>query len=395
MLAAVVLVTTNGYIDAHAIRTGDYDGLLALFTTSFVLSAFAFSLHRTRKWINVFFASLVLAVLTKSVQPLVFLPGIGLYLLLARLNILRNTRLVGSYSLQESRTLLKAFVTGCFISIAVVATYYITREMMNPGYLAAIWENELGGRYFNALEENAAGPGYYASWLYNHMYTYWIWFLPVAIFAGLLSKNIVTRNFTIFNLIVSGCYFAIISVAKTKLYWYAVPLLPLFGLQIAHLLYDAFVLIESKIGKSWAGRISSLAIVCIVFLFPYYSVSKKVYRLDEYSWDQHVYPIARMLRDALYRHGTVNGHVVVYSDYDQHLRLYAQALRDKGQEIRFKKVEELRTGDIVHASEEHVYTEIERRYVFSLIEKKRNMRTYEIKSVLPVAGSEVNVSQAQ
>jgi hypothetical protein len=160
------------------------------------------------------------------------------------------------------------------------------------------------------------------------------------------------------------------------------------------LLYHSFIFLCSKIGMSLSGRGASLAIVCLVFLYPYYEVSKKVYRPNEYSWDQHVYPITGVLRDALYGDANVNGHVIVYSDYDQHLRLYAQALRDKGQIIRFKKVEELTKGDIVLTSEEHVYAEIEKRYQVSLIDKKTHMRTYQIKSTVP-ARREANVSQAQ
>src|SRR5688500_16348003 len=82
--ACVVLVTTNGYVDTHAIRTGDYDGLLALFTTAFTLSAFLYAENTHKKWIIILFIGITLAVLTKSIQPLLFLPGVLIYLLLRK-----------------------------------------------------------------------------------------------------------------------------------------------------------------------------------------------------------------------------------------------------------------------------------------------------------------------
>ena len=140
MIACMVLVTANGYIHIHASRTGDYDALLALFTTLFSLSIFLYVEKRSVKYLHVFFAALTLAVLTKGVQGLLFLPAIGLYIILNK----------------QLRELLtnKWFYIDLGIFLLVAGGYYLLREQYNPGYLQMVWENQLGGRYLDALEEN-------------------------------------------------------------------------------------------------------------------------------------------------------------------------------------------------------------------------------------------------
>jgi len=99
--ACLVLITTNGYVDGHAIRTGDYDGPLALFTTIFVLAAFLYEESENKKWLIPLFGAITLAVLTKSIQPLLFVPGITLYFL--------------------SRRKLKFLFTKPFIIVSIIA----------------------------------------------------------------------------------------------------------------------------------------------------------------------------------------------------------------------------------------------------------------------------------
>ncbi|HKP32259.1 MAG TPA: glycosyltransferase family 39 protein, partial [Chitinophagaceae bacterium] len=146
VLASLVLVTINGYVHIHAARTGDYDALLALFTSGFLLAGFLFIETGKKKYLHLFFLCIALALLTKSVQGLIFLPGLGLYLVIQKklMLFLRN----------------KWFYIDALLVIIFAGGYYFLRELYNPGYLQAIWENELGGRYLNTLEENKAGKGY-------------------------------------------------------------------------------------------------------------------------------------------------------------------------------------------------------------------------------------------
>ncbi|HON53104.1 MAG TPA: glycosyltransferase family 39 protein [Bacteroidales bacterium] len=78
-IAVFVLMTSHGYINIHATRTGDYDALLTLFTTLSGLLFFVYCEKQNYKYLYLFFLFTALAVLTKSITGLLFLPAIFLY----------------------------------------------------------------------------------------------------------------------------------------------------------------------------------------------------------------------------------------------------------------------------------------------------------------------------
>lgn len=362
--ASVVLVTTNGYVDTHAIRTGDYDGPLSLFTTIFILSSFIYVERENKKWLIPLFAGIALAVLTKSVQPLLFVPGIAIYFLFRKKIKLLFT---------------KPFITGCIVACTIAGAYYIVREAMNEGYLLAVWNNELGGRYFNGLEENDAGPMYYVSRMGGYLFPYWIWLLPVAIIAGILSKDEKIKRFTIFNFIVSATYFVLITISKTKLYWYTVPLFPLLSLHIAVLLYQVYMLL-TRVQLLRRYPLIAVVIISVIFIYPYQQIGRKVYHPTEYTWD-NMYPVSELLQDAFHHKMSMKNKVIAYTDYDQHFKVYTDALRDRGETINYKQPENLSPGDTVIASEAQVYKMIEQKYSYEIIMNENGVKEYAIKSV--------------
>jgi 4-amino-4-deoxy-L-arabinose transferase-like glycosyltransferase len=361
--ASLVLVTTNGYVDTHAIRTGDYDGPLSLFTTIFILSSFVYAERENKKWLTPLFAGIALAVLTKSVQPLLFVPGIVIYFLFRK-----KTKLLFS----------KPFITGCITACVIAGAYYIVREVVNEGYLLAVWNNELGGRYFNGLEENDAGPMYYVSRMGGYLFTYWIWLLPVAIIGGLVSKDEKIRHFTIFNFIVATTYFIFITISKTKLYWYTVPLFPLLSLHIATLLYQVYVLLK-RIHFLHRYPLFAVIIIGVIFIYPYQKIGRKVYHPTEYTWD-NMYPVSELLQDAFHHKMSMKNKVIAYTDYDQHFKVYTDALHDRGEMITYKQPENLSPGDTVIASEAQVYKVIEEKYNYEIIKNENGVKEYAIKS---------------
>ena len=360
--AGLVLVTTHGYIDAHAIRTGDYDGLLALFTTLFVLSIFKYTETGNKKWAVAFFTGITLAVLTKSVQSLLFLPAIVIYFLFRK-----------KWQLIYARH----FIAGIVFSCLIVGAYYFTREVMNEGYLLAIWNNELGGRYFNALEENNAGPMYYVSRMGGYLFPYWIWFLPVAFLAGILSKSDKIKNLSLFLFLATATYFLFITFSRTKLYWYTVPLFPLLALQVAVFLFQCWQYLTTN---SVIGKYPSVALLLIVvaFIYPYTITAKEVYSPKEYSWD-NMYPISELLQDAFHGKTSLHNHVIVYSDYDQHFKVYTNALADKGQTVFYKQPQNLVKGDTVIVSEDSMAKQVETMYDEQLLKQQQGVKIYLIK----------------
>lgn len=361
IIACMVLVTANGYIHIHASRTGDYDALLTLFTTLFSLSMFMYVENRSTKYLHVFFAALTLAVLTKSIQGLLFLPAIGLYV-------------VFNKALKDLLT-SKWFYIDLGILLFVTGGYYLLREQYNPGYLRAVWDNELGGRYLETLEENRYGADYYLRQLKNWLFKPWIWLSIGGVFAGYFSKY---KKFTVFVALLSATYLLFISLSQTKLEWYAVPLFPLLSFLAAMLLVRVVSYLQTLGKGEIAKNVIALVFLALVFIYPYLQIGRKVYNPTEYEWDKDFYPISYILQDAYRGKISLKDHVVCYWSYNTQLLVYVKALNDRGQHIRFEEPTKLKPGDMVIACESDVKYLIEGIYATELVKEYNTVRIYKI-----------------
>ena len=124
-VAVAVTLTTPVFVDYHAARSGDYDALLALLTTAYLVAAWLFfedSPVRRTRWLALAAAAIALAFLAKSVQGLVFVPALFLYA--AWRGKLRE--LLGYRPLY-------AVAVGV---VAVIVGWFVVREVAGPGYIS-------------------------------------------------------------------------------------------------------------------------------------------------------------------------------------------------------------------------------------------------------------------
>jgi len=363
IVASLVLVTANGYIHIHASRTGDYDTPLTFFTTFFLLSFFLHAETKEKVYLHLAFAAIVLAVFTKSIQGLIFLPAIALYLVLS-----------GNF---KSVVLTRSFLLDAIISFMVIGSYYLLREHYNPGYVKAVWENELGGRYFETLEQNAFSKTYYLEQLYYFLFPLWFWFVPAGVLLGLLS-DWKDKRFVFFISLAAIIYTLFISLSETKLEWYTVPLFPLLSFLVAVFFVRISVMIHARISNN-AVRFTALAIVYLpVFAYGYFGIIHKVYNPVEYEWDKDLYPISYVLQEARYGKRSVDGYVICYEGYSTQLLCYVRALNEMGQKIDFRRQDSLIAEQRVLASEPNVKKAIEENYQVEIEGEYGNVRFYRI-----------------
>ena len=137
--APSILLLSPGFFGAHAGQSADYEMLLCLFTTAYLLVLFDV-LHRRRPdpW-RVLLCGLLVAgaCLTKGVAGLV--PGVGVF----------------AYVLAKGRwpRLFRRpwYGLAALVVVVLVGGFYLLREQLAPGYLAAVMNNELGGRYLHGM----------------------------------------------------------------------------------------------------------------------------------------------------------------------------------------------------------------------------------------------------
>ena len=365
-IAILVLITAQGYISEHGTRTGDYDALLTLFTTLSGLLFFAFCETRKNKFLYFFFMFTALAVLTKSIAGLFFVPALVIYALWQRkfLLLFKN----------------KHFYFGLFIFLVLVMGYYLLREAYNPGYIAAVQENELGGRYFKAIESHKQGFWFYYENFITSQWSSWYLLFPCGVVLGLLHRDDKIRRIAIFSSVMVLIFFMVISSSPTKLRWYDVPMYPFLSILIAVFVYYIFDLLRNVnwINKSLKYNATPFIFVFLISIAPYRKIIDKTYLPEEYAWDIDFYEIGYFLRHAIKGTQNVDGYYLLLKEYNTPVKVYLKILQDKGVDIILKDWKHLDDGDKVIAFEKEVKQYIDKHYAYEVIQKKEYVVTYKV-----------------
>lgn len=366
-IASIVLATSIGYMNLHAARTGDYDSLLTLFTTIYTICFFIYLEHGVKRYLYYTFIAITFAVLTKGIAGLLFVPALLVFTAIRQ-------RLVSFFKLKE-------FYIGIFIFLFFVIGYYTLREYFNPGYLEAVWNNELMGRYFITNEGHDEGFWFYYQMITKHHFIYWIWILPVSILIGIIQKDKFYRDLTLYSLLVAVTFFLIISISKTKLEWYNVPLYPFLALIIAIALKTILDAIKSS---SYSIRILKTNILPFIFLFficinPYVDMINRTASSNVFPWEEEFYRIDYYLKDAIKGKHDLSGYTLLHDNYGAHNTFYINILRDKGIDISYSyDWQNLSVNSKVIAHQQIVKDYINKNYSVEVIDSYYNIFFYKV-----------------
>lgn len=116
----------------------------------------------------------------------------------------------------------------------VICSYYLVRERLNTGYLSAVWDQELSGRY--GSKTGAQGVDntfwYYWNYLAGFRFRRWSYLLPVVPLAYLLIENKTVKNWLKFSSLLAVSYFLLISFSGTRNLWYDSQLYPFISILV-------------------------------------------------------------------------------------------------------------------------------------------------------------------
>lgn len=212
MYSVALLITTKGYIDLHVTRTGDYDALLILWTTIGGLSIWKYSESGKLPALYTAAIAFALAVFTKGIAGLLFIPAICIYLCMTRqlVSLLSNTH----------------FYVAAILFLLIALLPYIMREYYNPGYIRTMMENELGDRFLKVKENNDGPWYYYLKSLMGRDYIFWFAFIPFGIWQGIKERHRSCGRLVIYSGMMAVVFLIIISISGTKLSWYDAPVYP-------------------------------------------------------------------------------------------------------------------------------------------------------------------------
>ncbi len=366
----VVLITMEGYVRPHGTRTGDYDSVLVLFTTSYCLAFYLFVEYENPRFILLGCIAITLATLTKGIAGVLFLPVIALYILIRKKWKLFFTS--------------RASYLGIFIFLFFIGEYYGLRELLNPRYLHAVIRNEFG-RYTTTLENNGHDFFFYIRNLFDsHIPILYLLVLPIGIIVGVFNKEKKIARFSWYCLLLIVFHLLVISFSETKLDWYDMPDYPFISA------FVCFAIISLIHVISYPGVGTTISILLyiaigIFFLFPYASIIKKQKAIADPDVFWTEIRIADYLRRCLHGELKMRNYTVVYEGYDPHHLVYSEMFKRKGYVLELNKTNrELHRGDTVLASQVPEKNYIEKNYTFSLMDDFYGTRVYAItKAIRP------------
>ncbi len=357
--AAFILITTKGFVVKHVTRTGDYDAMLVLFMTAQVIFFWLFLetkiLKKKRRYLLLLGMSIALAVLTKSIVGLMFFPAMVLFLFLRKQFV-------------EVVTFPPTWF-AIFGVITLILGYYFLREQYNPGYLQAVYENELGGRYLKALEGHKAPFLWYAERFLKIQFVPWVYLLGITVFLnlGVNFKLPPKLGLPFFASLVVFTFFLFISIAQTKLDHYDAPIYPLLSLLLAILLVKTGKKMRTRLKDTvlenrvtWVG----IFVFGALFIWSYVSIVKSVYlqyphrSSNEYAW-------------FMKRNSEQKSYYVAVKNYNAHLEFYQQLFNQNGYQIEKTYPKNLIAGDTAMFCQGDVSKMIDGVYEYELLDENR------------------------
>lgn len=339
-LSALVLVSSSGYVGEHVTRTGDHDSLVICFMVLSALAYFKY-LHdeKTNTWLIIMPGVLIgFAVLTKSVIGISFVPGMLIYTLLS-----------GSLpKLLKDKNVY--FAAG--VLILIIASYYISREQLQPGYLQHVWKGELFPRYTNEENRFIHEDSFY---YYNNFFAYrfyaWIYFLLPSCLFILIGGDIKMKRILLYLVCIGSVFFYTISTGS-KNFWYDAPLYPIMAMIIGLGFYSLIMWLNAKTHiYKWIAFC-----VCGIFIgtfsVSYYVTFRKMMAIRNINYGAILY---KEYTEHLFKTNQISTNVKAYHNRmdaaKSHLLFYSYTMPDKI--VYHKNVLDYRVGEKVMSCDEH------------------------------------------
>jgi 4-amino-4-deoxy-L-arabinose transferase-like glycosyltransferase len=379
IFSSFILISSVGFIGEHVARTGDYDAMLVLWIVVFCFSYFAYlhadTARRQHLYLTLTTTALVLAILTKGIAGLMCLPGVVLY--------------TAWQKKLKSLLISPAFYLAAAVFLVITLGYYLLRDYQNPGYIQAVINNELTGRYLNDLETHYAEFWYYLKDILRFKFIPWIYVLPLCFVATQPSSNKkIVNRIGIYATLFLVCDLLVISFSQTKLPWYDAPFYPmaslLVGLGISST-FDAVLNFNRMYNRHIRLCILGLLFAC-TFSIPYLSVAySTIYKNHGiiYGWSRPSNPqlkYGEYIKQLEIIHPEIKSYYVVNDDYNSHLLFYVKVANLKDRSIKIISSDQVsHTATPLVTCDPTVKKQLEQRYNMSLIHSNHPCYTFHVK----------------
>lgn len=258
VVSAMILLIMPLFIVNHGVRTGNYDILLTFFI---ILSFYLFYLYeKSEKPKLLIFTgiSLSLAIMIKGI--------IGIFPILI---ILIYCMLTKSFKKIIRK---KEFLYSILYSSLVILPWVFMRLLRGKEFFIKMINIDILQRSSVVLEGHTSNWYYYFEAL---RYNLGLLFSILALIGFIYSIYLIFKKDKFALLLVLWISFFLIAltIAKTRIFWYIIPIYPAFALLIGYFLTKLQV-------KFRINKILFLIIFCIIILFPFFDTFKMANNLE-------------------------------------------------------------------------------------------------------------------
>lgn len=342
IIAALVLITIPGFNGDHTGRTGDYDAPLALCTAA--ASWFFFSAvnqqFAARRTVYLWITATTCAVLIKCVAGFFFVPAWAMWL---------------TWQKQWKTALTcKALYIGIGGLIIAVGGMYAWREMAAPGYLEAVWYNELGGRYSEALEGHRHSFTYYLENMYHGRLGPYFYLVLAGVVLAPFTANKMLGKAVHFAAVMMVGFLLVVSSAKTKLLWYDNPVYPFAAFIAAFFLYEASMrmsawLLRDVEHPGIRQAVATTLLFILVLYTPFAEAVNRNYKPRDEGEQFLSFRMTDIVQDYYHKGSNapydLTGYTLAYDEYDGNNLFYAKVMKHNGVRIGYHDVRNLEPGD--------------------------------------------------
>ena len=349
----LVLCTCPGFIDYHIARNGDFDSMLSMWV--FLAGMFYFLwLHSTSKSDNMLYFSMIAlaaGLMTKGIASLLMLPGFFIYS-------------VFTGNIKKLVTSKGIYISALLIFVPIIS-YYVAREYFAPGYVSAVIENELSGRYMQTTEGHEHDGMFYIRNLWESRLGYWKFVFLISLILGLLIGRKKPAGRTIlFGLLSVLSYLIIISFSKTKLPWYDALVFPYFALVCGSGIILFVELLEKVITTHSIKKIIFFRffLVLLIVAYPFYNIhsNTSVKATVEQTYPELFY--GDMIKAFVHSHPD-DSLSVVFDGYNSHALFYIRLGEMNGSKVKYKSTKErFYPGEIILTCEDQFLNLVKKRY---------------------------------
>jgi 4-amino-4-deoxy-L-arabinose transferase-like glycosyltransferase len=348
-LAAIILVSSEGYVGPHVARSGDHDVVLTFFSTAMVFSAYLFFKTDQKKYLLLIFLSLFFGWLTKSIIIFMFLPGIFIWSLVQKkfLKVMVNLQ----------------FWIGLFLTLGVMLAYYLWRESQSPGYIHEVYMNEWFGRYFDMSDNyhyQHDSFWYYWNGFFNTRFYPFISGLLICLLLIMFIKKLAFRSFLIYLSLAFAFYFLVIS-AGSKNFWYDAPLYPIAAFILGLMIYNFYHFIQDKVDQK------AILILSLCLIYPNYLQS---YLIATEPDQREFYGIESVSYYLKYEDSKLPKNLIVlYEGTATPLNFYR--IKRQRKDIKIKAFHELKLNDMVLHHPHYFKDSLNKKFETELVHKAK------------------------